>query len=228
MSRCSQFESLIWDAAETGIPSPSLSEHLSKCAACREKLARLENAVEGFAVLRRVAAPDPTQKAWARVAGDRTWNRLVPSLGFGLLVLAAAIMFILSARPAPLRPARQVNTQAERPSHKQQRVAHATTTAPHACPGVAQKLRYRPVRTVRMVYCRRGHVKRWTVADKRVCVAKRELSELEKPCAQTTTVVDVPREVRHPVTTNLSPTYCVQALPEEVTAPRPSRSYAFD
>lgn len=104
MSNCGQFEMAIWEAAETGEVSVDLAEHIRGCKQCAHTLTQLQSAMDGFAALTAVDAPDPTRAVHARLESRPGRWRLAPVFA-GALAVAVLAWYAAGLSRPPHAPA---------------------------------------------------------------------------------------------------------------------------
>ena len=107
MSNCGQFEMAIWEAAETGEVSVDLAEHIRGCKQCAHALTQLQSAMDGFAALTAVDAPDPTRAVHARLESRSSLWRRAPVFA-GALAAAFIAWYTLSPIRTPHAPPENV------------------------------------------------------------------------------------------------------------------------
>ena len=203
MPYCKEFETAIWEAAETGTVPVNLTKHFAACGECRKAFEELSDAMCGFAALQEVPSPDPTDAVMAMVyqPARRTW--LVPALASGLAAccVALAIFMFVWQRPEP--PSRHAApTVAKKASEKPRPIVTASTANTRKpekqTPRHEPSLQAPPRRTVRQ---RRRPIK--AVA----CEPTEKLSpNILTACPQATMIVRQIQPPPHPKA--LLPTYC--------------------
>ena len=107
MSSCDRFEMAIWEAAETGEVSVDLAEHIRGCKQCAHTLTQLQSAMDGFAALTAVDAPDPTRAVRARLQSRSSLWRRAPVFA-GTLAVAFIAWYTLSPIRTPHAPPENV------------------------------------------------------------------------------------------------------------------------
>jgi len=107
MSSCERFETAIWEAAETGSMPGDLAEHVRNCKQCAHTLAELQSAMDGFAALTAVDAPDPTRAVHARLESRPSLWRRTPVFA-GALAAVILICYALSLIGTPHAPPENV------------------------------------------------------------------------------------------------------------------------
>jgi hypothetical protein len=98
MSCSRELENLIWDAAESGTPTPALEDHLNTCPECRHTYEILTSAMAGFSELSQVQSPDPRVAIRARLERPRQWFPFAPAFARAaalscLLILSGIFYF---------------------------------------------------------------------------------------------------------------------------------------
>ena len=195
---CHQYtEEQLWDAAETDQLPAELVQHLDVCPACRETLQQCTSAMTGFAALREVQAPDPCAAVYARLAPARRPWRLAPVWAAGLVLLTVCVLlFRHGQRSEPSRPApsimQSIPKQVDTPSPVVAKQDEKKTVVISRKPEPPAAL---PPQQTRRVARRTPHRQPQQIPD---VVPKQEpsqpatvvatISELERPCEQTTAI----------------------------------------
>ncbi len=106
MCPCRELQDALWEAAESGLIPAEVAGHLGECPECRAALDTLSSAASGFATLRHIQAPDPTEAVHAGI------TRSHPRRG----IAAATVIALCCAAAVVLRPQPDDSTPAPTPN----------------------------------------------------------------------------------------------------------------
>jgi hypothetical protein len=99
MASCERYEETLWEAAETGVITADLQQHLDACQACRENLASLQGAITGFAKLRQMPDHVPVVILAPLLPATRWWPRAAFAGVIVMLAIAGISLWFMRKQP---------------------------------------------------------------------------------------------------------------------------------